>query len=86
MGLLEDDNVLYGVVNKISSAEVLQSDLNKLVVWSEKWQMAFNASKCFLLRVTRSRDNAVNYTYTMMGQPITSVTQHKYLGVELPGR
>ena len=24
-----------------------------------------------------------NDTYTMMGQPITSVTQHKYLGVEL---
>ena len=42
--------------------------------------MAFNASKCFLLRVTRSRDNVVNYTYTM---PITSVMQHKYLGIEL---
>ena len=48
--------------------------------------MAFNASKCFLLRVTRSRDNVVNYTYTMMGQPITSVTQHKYLGVELDSK
>ena len=54
LGLFVDDSVLYGVVNNISSAEVLQSDLNKLVVWSEKWQMAFNASKCFLLRVTRS--------------------------------
>ena len=48
--------------------------------------MAFNASKCFLLRVTCSRDNVVNYTYTMMGQPITSVTQHKYLGVELDSK
>ena len=54
LGLFADDSVLYRVVNNISSAEVLQSDLNKLVVWSEKWQMAFNASKCFLLRVTRS--------------------------------
>ena len=52
LGLFAVDNILYGVVNNISSAEVLQSDLNKLVVWSEKWQMAFNASKCFLLRVT----------------------------------
>ena len=48
--------------------------------------MAFNASKCFLLRVTHSRDNVVNYTYTMMGQPITSVTQHKYLSVELDSK
>ena len=86
LGLFADDSVLYGVVNNISSAEVLQSDLNKLVVLSDKWQMAFNASKCFLLRVTRSRDNVVNYTYTMMGQPITSITQHKYLGVELDSK
>ena len=76
----------YGVVNNISSAEVLQSDLNKLVVWSEKWLLAFNASKCFLLKVTRSRDKVFNYTYTMTGQPITSVTQHKYLGVELDSK
>ena len=49
LGLFADDSVLYGVGNNmISSAEVLQSDLNKLVVWSEKWQMAFNASKCLL--------------------------------------
>ena len=87
LGLFTVDNILYGVVNNISSAEVLQSDLNKLVVWSEKWQMAFNASKCFLLRGTRSRDNVVNCTYTMMGQPITSVTRrHKYLGVELDSK
>ena len=28
----------------------------------------------------------VNYTYAMMGQSITSVTQHKYLGVELDSK
>ena len=48
--------------------------------------MAFNASKCFLLGVTCSRDNVVNYTCTMMGQPITSVMQFKYLGVELDSK
>ena len=51
--LFTDDSILYGVVNNINSAEVLQSDLNKLAVWSEKWQMAFKHSKCFLLRVTQ---------------------------------
>ena len=77
LGLFADDSVLCGVVKNISSAEVLQSALKKLVVWSEEWQIAFNASKCFLL----------NYTYTMMGQPITSVTRrHKYLGVELDSK
>ena len=77
--LFADDSILYGVVNDINSAEVLQSDLDKLAVWSEKWQMAFNAGKCFLLRVTHSRDNVVNYTYTMMGKPITSVTLGQFI-------
>ena len=36
LGLFAGDSILYGVVNNISSAEVLQSDLNKLAVWSEK--------------------------------------------------
>ena len=31
-------------------------------------------------------ENVVYYTYTMMGQPITSVTEHKYLGVELDSK
>ena len=31
LGLFADDSVLYGVVNNISSAEVLQSDLNKII-------------------------------------------------------
>ena len=35
LGLFAGDSILYGVVNNISSAEVLQSDLNKLAVWSE---------------------------------------------------
>ena len=84
LGLFADDSVLYGVINNISSAEVLQSDLNKLVVWQRngRW-LSMPASFFFLLRVTRSRDNVVNDTYTMMGQPIPSVTQRKYLGVEL---
>ena len=86
LGLFADDSVLCMGSLKTIAAELLQSDLNKLAVWSKKWQVAFNASKCFLLRVTRSRNNVVNYTYTMMGQPITSVTQHKYLGVELDSK
>ena len=65
LALFADDSVLYGIVSNNSSAELLQSDLNKLTDWSEKWQMASNASKCFLLRVTRSRSNVVNYTYTV---------------------
>ena len=80
LGLFADDSVLYGVVNNISSVEMLQSDLNKLVVWPDygRW-LSMPAS------VTRSRDNVFNnYTYTMMGhleEPITSVT-HSFFAQE----
>ena len=35
LSLFADDSVLYGFVNNISSVEVLQSDLNKLVIWPD---------------------------------------------------
>ena len=43
LGLFADDSVLYGVVNDISSAEVLQSDLNKLVADGSQRQQVFSA-------------------------------------------
>ena len=43
LGLFAGDSILYGVVNNISRAEVLQSDLNKLAVWSEKLPVSVSA-------------------------------------------
>ena len=67
LGLFADESVLYGVVNMISSAEVLQSDLNKLVVWSEKWQMAFNASKCLLQLYFSGTAHNISHTTQVSG-------------------
>ena len=45
--------LLYGLVHNSEDAISLQSDLGKLVEWAKLWQMAFNPSKCYVLRFCR---------------------------------
>ena len=53
--LFADDTLLYGLVHNSNDAISLQSDLDKLVEWAKLWQMAFNPSKCYVLRVFRTK-------------------------------
>ena len=43
--LFADDCVLYRTINSTSDNITLQEDLNKLVHWSNIWQMDFNVKK-----------------------------------------
>lgn len=63
-------------------AQRLQNDLDKLEVWEQKWQMAFNVDKCHLLSVTKKRKR-VPTTYSLHGQALQQVPSAKYLGVEI---
>ena len=47
-------------VNTDGDKQHLQNDLDKLVKWSEKWQMLFNFGKCKCLH-TRHRKLDINY-------------------------
>ena len=80
--LFADDSLLYGVVNGDEDAKALQEDLDRLVKWSDKWQMTFNINKCRTLRVRRSKTPTINH-YTIRGSPLKSTSHHPYLGVEL---
>jgi hypothetical protein len=50
--------------------------------WSKKWQMIFNPSKCYTLRITKGKQPVI-YPYHMKGQVLESVNNNPYLGVEL---
>ena len=41
-----DDTKIYHTVYSDEDVSALQSDLCKLVEWSNEWQMLFNADKC----------------------------------------
>ena len=41
-----DDTKLFRKTKEIGDKQKLQDDIDKLVRWSEKWQMLFNVGKC----------------------------------------
>ena len=45
-----DDTKLFRKTKEIGDKQKLQDDIDKLVRWSEKWQMLFNFGKCKCLQ------------------------------------
>ena len=52
--LFADDTLMYGLVFDVSDAMIPQQDLDRLVSWGRCWQMDFNPSKCYVLRICRT--------------------------------
>ena len=77
-----DDTKLFRNVNTDGDKQYLQNDLDRLVKWSEKWQMLFNFGKCKCLHTGHGKLN-VNYK---MGDTVMSTTlKEKDLGVTISG-
>ncbi|KAJ8045354.1 hypothetical protein HOLleu_08350 [Holothuria leucospilota] len=77
-----DDCILYSKINTTEDSKRLQKDLDSLLSWEKDWQMSFNASKCFTLRVTHKKVPITN-NYMMGDTVLEEVKHHPYLGVEL---
>ena len=75
-----DDTKLFRKVNTDGDKQHLQNDLDRLVKWSEKWQMLFNLGKCKCIH-TGHRNLKVNYR---MGDTVLGTTvKEKDLGVTI---
>ena len=73
-----DDTKLSAPAKTSTQCEALQSDLNKIIEWSNKWGMQFNVDKCSSLHIG---NNNINYSYKMGDNNITKSNQQKDLGV-----
>jgi hypothetical protein len=82
VALFADDSKCIKEIKHISDCLQLQSDVDNLLLWSEKWCMRFNADKCKLLTVTRKR-NPIIHHYVMNNTPIEKVESMRDLGVEI---
>ena len=80
--LFADDALLYHKISHNDDTVALQSDLDNLSLWADRWQMLFNPSKCYKMSVFRSRSPVVK-DYTLYNQTLVAVQQHPYLGVLL---
>ncbi len=73
-----DDTKITGRVTTTTEKAQLQSDLDRLVTWSNKWQMAYNVNKCKVLHIGNNNHRT---NYSMNGAVIPKVTEEKDLGV-----
>ena len=75
-----DDTKLFRKTKEIGDKQNVQDDIDKLVKWSEKWQMLFNFGKCKWLH-TGPGNTGMNYE--MGGTILSKTVKEKYLGVTM---
>jgi len=66
-----DDTKIFKEVRNSADCSQLQADLDKLVLWAQKWQMEFNVDKCKVMHVDNRDDGS---TYYMEESDLTKVS------------
>lgn len=79
--LFADDCLLYRPISDPSDQLTLQCDIDHLMEWADRWGMAFNASKCNVMRTLGGIHS--EHFYHMSGHVLKEVSHAKYLGVTL---
>ena len=63
----------------------MQRDLDALMDWGSTWGMKFNAKKCNIMRVSRSR-KPLHHFYSLGNEILQEVSDAKYLGIQIDRR
>ena len=69
-----DNTKLSRKTKEIGDKQNLQDDIDKLVKWSEKWQMLFNIGKCKCLHIGPGN---TSITYEMGGTILSTTVKEK---------
>ena len=80
--LFADDCLLYRSIASVTDALQLQEDLTALEIWAEEWKMHFNPTKCYVMRMHRSRSPIIT-PYSLCNHVLDLHTTNPYLGVLL---
>ena len=75
-----DYTKLFTKTNEIGDKIFLQDDIDKLVKWSEKWQMLFNFGKCKCIHIGPGN---TSMTYEMGGTILSTTVKEKDLRVTM---
>ena len=78
MAWYSDDTKIYSDIRGENDICQLQQDIDKLLRWSEKWQIPFNVFKCKSLRIGRTNPNHV---YSMATCIIIQAVEERDLGI-----
>lgn len=81
--LFADDTSMYSFVSDLNEqTETLNSDLNKISQWANKWKVNFNQTKTELMILTREKNPNVSPLY-FDNAVLIPTESHKHLGVYL---
>ena len=80
--LFVDDWVVYRNITSIKDTQLFQQDLETLLQWKSRWQMSFNPSKCYVLRIPGSKSQIIS-SYKLGDSVLQETSSHSYLGVEI---
>ncbi len=80
--LFADDCLLYRPIHSTADQISLQTDLDRLHSWGITWGMRFNAKKCNIMTISRSKSPLTKF-YHLSGQVLEEVNMAKYLGVNI---
>ena len=73
-----DDTKIAKVVNDLQTEQEMQSIINELELWCEKWGMQFNVKKCCIMHFGHNNRKA---KYTMNGQTQATAPTQRDLGI-----
>ena len=79
--LFADDCLLYRVIKSQDDVRMFQQELDRLNYWATKWQMAFNVSKCHVMRITNARKYVIGGDYLMGSESLQWTDAENYLGI-----
>ena len=63
----------------------MQRDLDALMDWGSTWGIKFNAKKCNIVRVSRSR-KPLQHFYSLGSEILQEVSDAKYLGIQIDNK
>ena len=81
--LFADDTKIYRKIQNTHDSEELQRDLDKLMIWSQRWQLPFNMGKCSILHLGKNNPNH-KYKLTSEGDivELVEIEEEKDLGIK----
>ena len=81
--IFADDTKIFRAITSRSDKDSLQIDLDRLVAWSNKWQLPFNITKC---KIIHFGTNNPNFPYSMQNTQVLSDTNEKDLGINFDNK
>lgn len=79
--MFADDTKIWSVIRLPSDSDKLQSDLDRLMDWTQQWLLAFNVDKCKVMHIGSKSNSEYFLTDRSGRKKLEETTMEKDLGV-----